>query len=166
MLKKILRIVMLGIMVVASTACGLPPQETEEELLQSVAAVGTVVHNHWTEDDVNDGRIVYVGLVNRRNEYIWGEIKGLTVTLTIRGLDESYKNYSVVLFEKTYTDVSLSHIDYPGGEGLVILFSELEEYKQECCTAIWAEVILPDGRVLKTHDAHDFQIKPIEVLGG
>lgn len=136
-------------------------ETSSKQILESVADVGTIVHNHWTENDTNDGNIVYVGLVNKRNTYISDEIRNLTVTLTIKGLDESYKNYSVVLFEKTYTNVSLSDIDYPKGSGFVILFNELKRYNQECCVAIFAEVTLRNGKILKTHEPHYFDIKPI-----
>jgi hypothetical protein len=128
----------------------------QQEPLESVATVGIIVHNHWTEDDLNDGRIIYVDLVNKRKEYISEEVKNLTVTLTIKGLDESYKDYSITLFEKTYTNVDLSDVNYPSGEGFIIYFSELIEYNQECCTAIFAEVVLPNGRVVKTHEPYHF----------
>ena len=153
-------IVVAAIIATGHEAPGTPPT-VPQSTLESVADVGVVVHNHWTDDDVNDGRIVYVGLVNRRHEYISDEILGLTVTLTIKGLDEAYEEYSKVLFTRTYTDVALSTMDYPGGSGFVILFDDLAQYTQDCCTAIWAEVVLPDGRLVKTHDTYDFNITPL-----
>ena len=130
--------------------------------MDEIASVGMVVQNHWTEDDINDGKIVYIDLVDDRNECISGSVKiePLTVTISIRGLDESYQDYSVLLFDKTYEDAIYSEITYPGGQGIFILYSELQEYEQECCTAIWAEVILPDSRVIRNNDPYDFDITP------
>lgn len=141
-----------------STAClFLEPLDIDE-----VASVGVVVHNHWTDDDLNNGKIVYIDLVNRGNECISGrvDIEPLTVRISIRGLDESYQDYSVLLFDKTYQDAIYSEISYPQGQGILVLYSELEEYEQECCTAIWAEVTLPDSRVIDSNDPYDFDITP------
>ena len=130
--------------------------------IDEISSVGMVVHNHWTEDNVNDGKIVYIDLMNARNECISGNanIEPLTVTITIKGLDEAYTDYSVVLFDKTYQNVIYSEISYPQGQGILILYSDLEDYEQDCCTAIWAEVILPDSRVIQNNDPYDFDIKP------
>lgn len=133
---------------------------TEPFDIDEVSSVGIVVHNHWTEDDINDGKIVYVDLVNARNECISPsvDIEPVTVNITIKGLEETYTDYSVVLLEKTYQDVLYSEISYPQGQGIIILYNELEDYEQDCCTAIWAEVILPDDRVVQNNDPYDFDI--------
>jgi len=143
--------------------------EVENELLESIAAVSIIVHDHWTENDINDGKIIYVPLINKRNEIINEVhkayiIKNLTITLTIRGLDHPYKNYSIVLFNRTYRNVSYLDINFPDNmnKGFIIYFDELKDYKQECCVAIFAEVILPNGKVLRTHEPYDFNVKPIK----
>jgi len=130
--------------------------------MDDILYVDLVVHNHWTEDNINDGLIVYIDLVDRWRQFISGSVKiePLDVRISIRGLDESYQDYSVLLFDKTYQDAIYSEISYPGGQGILILYSELEEYEQECCTAIWAEVILPDSRVIQTNDRNAFDITP------
>ncbi|MFC1927648.1 hypothetical protein ACFLW7_03630 [Chloroflexota bacterium] len=130
--------------------------------IDEIASLGIVVHNHWTEDDVNDGKTVYIDLVNNRNECISGRVRiePLSVRISITGLDESYQDDSVLLFDKTYQDAIYSEISYPQGQGILVLYGELEEYEQECCTAIWAEVTLPDGRVIRNNDPYDFDIQP------
>lgn len=140
---------------------------TDRAILESVADVGIVVHNHWTQDDVNDGKKVYVDLVNRRNECIGSdaEVGQLKVRLVIKGLDTSYEDYTVLLCDQTTQNVQYSDISYPRGEGIVILYSDLAEYDQECCTAIWAEVTLSDGRVVKNLDPYDFDIEPVQYQG-
>lgn len=147
---------------VASLLIGLLFTLTACINMDEISSVGLVVHNHWTEDNINDGKIVYIDLVDDRNECISGSVKiePLTVRISIRGLDESYQDYSVLLFDKTYQDAIYSEITYPGGQGILILYSELEEYGQECCIAIWAEVILPDSRVIQNDDPYDFDIEP------
>ena len=130
--------------------------------IDEISSIGVVVHNHWTEDNINDGKTVYIDLANARNECIGGSvsIEPLTVRISIRGLDESYQDYSVLLFDKTYQDSIYSEISYPQGQGILVLYDELEEYEQECCTAIWAEVTLPDGRVVRNNEPYDFDITP------
>jgi hypothetical protein len=154
-ITQLIRILLIGLLFTL-TACSCEPLNIGE-----ISSVGIVVHNHWTENNINDGKIVYIDLVNVRNECISGNVKiePLTVTITIRGLDESYTDYSVVLFDKTYQNAIYSEISYPRGQGILILYSELEEYEQECCTAIWAEVILPDSRVIRNNDPYDFDIE-------
>lgn len=133
---------------------------TEPFNIDEISSVGIVVHNHWTEDDINDGKTVYIDLVNARNECISPsvDIEPLTVNITVKGLEETYTDYSVVLLEKTYQDVLYSEISYPQGQDIIILYSELEGYEQDCCTVIWAEVTLPDDRVVQNNDPYDFDI--------
>ena len=133
---------------------------TEPFNIDEISSIGIVVRNHWTEDDINDGKIVYIDLVNARNECISGsvDIEPLTVNITIKGFDETYTDYSVILFDKTYQDVIYSEISYPQGQGIIIPYTDLEDYEQDCCTAIWAEVILPDDRVVQNNDPYDFDI--------
>jgi len=154
-ITQIVAILLTGLLF-AFTAC------TSPATAPIVSSIDIVIHNHWTKDNINDGKIVYIDLINPRNECISSNIKiePLTVAVTIKGLDESYKNYSVILFNKIYQNVTYSEISYPQGQGILILYSEINEYKQECCTAIWAEVTLPDGRVIQNNDPYDFDIKP------
>jgi hypothetical protein len=77
-------------------------------------------------------------------------------------VDTSYDNYTVLLYDQTFQNVQYSDITYPRGDGQVILFSDLAAYTQECCTAIWAEVTLSDGRVVKTQDPYDFETEPVQ----
>ena len=141
--------------------------EVERELLESVATVSIIVHNHWNDNDINDGKIVYIPLINKRNEILGrthkAYIKNLTTTIIIKGLDNSYNNYSVILFNRTYQNVNYLDIDFPDdmNKGFIIYFNELKEYNQECCIAIFAKVMLPNGRVLKTHEPYHFSIEPL-----
>ena len=136
--------------------------------LDQVAAIGLPIHNHWTEKDINDGKIVYIDLVNKRNEAISFrdvDINGLKVTLRVLGLVPGTSNdYSIELFSKTYTNLNYDEITYPQGQNpIIIYYDQISNYENDCCTAISAEVTLPDGRTLRTHDLYDFDIKPTVV---
>jgi hypothetical protein len=135
--------------------------------LNKIAGIGLPIHNHWTDKDINDGKIVYIDLVNTRNEAISfrdADINGLTVKLRVLGLDPNTKDFTIELFSRTYPNLNYDDITYPQGQNpIVIFYDDISNYENDCCTAISAEVKLPDGRVLKTHDLYDFDVKPTVV---
>lgn len=130
--------------------------------LNQIADVGLVVHNHWTDKDVNDGKIVYIDLINKRNEALGksdnADIHGMTVKIRIFGYDYATNDYTIELFNKVYPNLNYYDINYPQGGQIVIFFNEIAKYENELNPLISAEITLPDGRILKTHDPHDFDI--------
>lgn len=46
---------------------------------------------------------------------------------------------------------------------LVLYPNEIMKYDDQCYTGIKAEITLPDGRVLETHEIYNFDIKPTVV---
>lgn len=145
-------------------SCAASPSPSAE-LLSSVADVSIVTHNHWTQDDVNDGQIVFIDLVDKRNTSIDPRdlnIGKLTISLVIKGYDDFRNEY--LLLERTYEDLGYADVSYPQGDGIVILFSELKGVERASSGAIWAQVTLPNGKTVKNHDAYDFPTKPIKFM--
>jgi len=136
-------------------------------MLDQIASVGLVIHDHWTTNDINDGKIVYLDLINKRNvalgKYDTANIQNLKVKLWILGLDTSTKDYTIELFSKTYENLNYYDLYYPQGKGIIVYYSEIMKYDNQCCTGIRAEITLPDGRVLETHEIYNFDIKPTVV---
>ena len=137
--------------------------------LNQIAGIGLPIHDHWTEKDINDGKIVYIDLINKRNEAISpsnADIHGLTVKLRVLGLD-SEGHFTIELFSRTYPNLNYVDITYPQGQNpIVIYYDEIKNYEFNeygCCTGLSAEVTLPDERILKTNDIYDFDIKPTVV---
>jgi len=135
--------------------------------LNQIAGIGLPIHDHWTDKDINDGKIVFIDLVNKRNEAISSrasDISGLTVKLRVLGLDPNTKDFTIELFSRTYHNLNYDDIAYPQGNNpIVVYYNEISNYESECCTGISAEVTLPDGRILRTHDIYDFDITPTVV---
>lgn len=153
-------------------SCGCTSEETSTPTtttfdLNQIAGIGLPIHDHWTDKDINDGKIVYIDLVNKRNEAISfrdADINGLTVKLRVLGLDPNTKDFTIELFSRTYPNLNYDHITYPQGQNpIVVYYNEIGYYGNECCTGIYAEVTLPDGRTLKTHDIYDFDLTPTVV---
>ena len=156
------RIFLFIVLLSVSVFLGCAETSTSDiaQTYDKIADVGIITHNHWTQEDVNDGHIVWIGLINTRNEYISDNIEGLTINLSIKGSNGSTKDLAVSLFDKTYYNVNLSDSDYPKGQGFTILFNDLIGYEPMSFAGIWATVTLPDGRVVKNHDPYAFDVEP------
>lgn len=167
MSKWRISLIILFFLILTFFAGCIESSQSNSLTLDQIAGVGLVVHDHWTEKDTNDGKIVYIDLINKRNVALGksdnADIRNLKVKLRVLGYDTTTKDYTIELFSKTYSNLNYYGIYYPQGDGIVIYYNEIKKYENQCCTGITAEVTLPDGRVLKTHEIHDFNINPTVV---
>lgn len=140
-------------------------QQLETIDLEKVDKVGLIIQNHYNGNKINDGKVVYMPLLDKENGILSGEIKNLIVNIVLRGLDYS-RNYSIVLFNKTYENINYADIDFPDRpewpeyrKGFVIYYSEIKNYK-DYSIGIFVKVILPNGRIVKSSEfePHTFLI--------
>lgn len=148
--------------IVLITGC---TQQLEAIDLAKVDKVSLITHDHYTENNINDGKVVYMPFLDKENGILSGDIKNLTINIVLKGLDDS-REYSIVLFNRTYEDVNYADIDFPDRpewpeykKGFVIYYNEIKDY-EKYSIGIFVKVILPNGRIVKSSEVgpHTFLI--------
>jgi len=143
-------IVMILLAVALVSGCAQQPETID---LAEVDGISLIIRNHYTENNVNDGKVVYVLLVNKGNEILDGDIKNITINMVLKGLDSSGK-YSIVLFNKTYENVNYAYVlpEWPEyKKGFIIYYNEIKNY-EDYFIGIFVEITLPDGKIVKSSE--------------
>jgi hypothetical protein len=149
---KWLLVMILAVILVAGCT-----QQLETIDLAKVDRVSLIIQNHLTENNVSDGKIVYIPLVNKENKIFYGNVKNLTINILLKGLDDLGK-YSIILFNRTYENVNYLSINLPDHsewpeykKGFVIYYNEIENYEYYFI-GIFVKVTLPDGKIIKSSE--------------
>jgi hypothetical protein len=112
-------------------------------------------------NNTNDGKIIYTPLLNSRNEILSGRLENLTINIALKGFDNS-ENYSIILFNKTYENVSYENIDFPDypeyKKGFVIYYDEIKNYENYTTIGVFVRVMLPDERIVKTPEIEPYAL--------
>jgi hypothetical protein len=133
--------------------------------LAKVDKVSLIIKDHYTENNINDGKLVYMPFLDKENGILSGDIKNLTINIVLKGLDDSRK-YSIVLFNRTYENINYADIDFPDRpewpeykKGFVIYYNQVKNY-EDYSIGIFVKVILPNGRIVKSSELepHTFLI--------
>jgi hypothetical protein len=66
----------------------------------------------------------------------------------------------VSMYDRIYQNIDLINIEYPRGPGFLILFDELQNYDPDGLAVISVTVILPDGKIVKSHEEYKFGLQP------
>jgi len=133
--------------------------------LAKVDKVSLIIQDHYNENKINDGKVVYMPLLDKENGILSGNIKNLTINMVLKALDDSRK-YSIVLFNRTYENVNYADIDFPDRpewpeykKGFVIYYDGIKNYEYYSI-GIFVKVVLPNGRIVKSSEVepHTFLI--------